>query len=242
MKRVVAILAIVLVSVLADVHRKTHVHVETDIEEPTSGGKNYTILSPLYYLLGMIPGGNYVSQPLRKFTSWIPPALLAIPAITLASLVTMFWGIVAYHGLSRLYNWWNFNRSLKANYSGPVTVSSEYCIMGGQNSVNRMNNFLHNQVLPTVSKQPGLIRFNVYRNLGNTGAWACVSEWQTLEDFRRAHFSQDLANIKRNAPWQAWLTGTRKCISSTASSITGPAKVGGVGEQTTTTTRKQVVA
>jgi heme-degrading monooxygenase HmoA len=198
-----------------------HVHVES--EESTDGG--YTLLSPFYWLFGHLgEPGQKASSGLKWAASFVPAALLTIPALTLTTLTVGIWGALAWHFIKRGLNWYMFKRALKTPYSGPITVSKEVCGLSRSHG-EKLGAFIQGHLVPFIGKQPGLLRYSVHRGLGAWGqnSYCVVSDWATLEDFRKVHCSPEATNMKKHAPWITGLFGVRKCISTTVVAGQGPA-------------------
>jgi hypothetical protein len=232
MRSTVLLLLLLAAVAYCDTVKKTHIHVET---EEFGGG--YTILSPIYYALGLVPGGDKLSDGLRKLTSWIPPALLAIPAISLATLVTGAWTFAIFMAASRAWNHWQFTKALKAVHGGPVIVTKSYscCTTAG---AAKMTQFLNTHVIPYLSKQPGMVKYSIYRGLGGcSGHFCAVVEWATLDDARKAYYSPDAKSLYANAPWGSMLMLQCKDVMAPHMAVTGAA---GRSAESTGTARKVV--
>jgi hypothetical protein len=212
--------ALLAVQAAAVEHRKTHIHAETTIEDKDS----LTILSPLYWVFDKVPVlGPYGTSLLQTISSWIPPALIALPAFTLFTAgTTLVYGLLGYLAFDRLRQWWNFRKALKATHSGPVACVKEYAVCGkGQGDM--LSQYITGHVIPFVVKQPGLVRYHVSRGLNNPNCMCVVTEWATLEDLRKCICSVEGSNIYKQAPWQVRVMGVKKCIVVPTSSGLGPA-------------------
>jgi len=222
MRTFYAIVLVLLLGVaLADV-KKMHVHVES---EESSDGAGWSILSPFYWLFGYFgETGQKLSSGLRSITSYIPAALLAVPAFTLTTLTVGAWALLGWHFIKRFWNEYMFHRALKATHSGPVTVVKEYrgCTRG---QGEKLGAYVQGHVVPFVAKQPGLLRYSVHRGLGSWGQnnYCIVTDWATLEDLRKAICSPDATALRKNAPMSIWLYGVPKHVSTTVIAGQGPA-------------------
>jgi heme-degrading monooxygenase HmoA len=234
-KAILFVLTLVLSWAIADKH-KMHLHMET--EETSDGG--FSILSPFYLLFGYLgEPGQKINSWLRSFSSYIPAALLTVPALTLTTLTVGTWTLIGWLLFKRAWNWYTFKRALKATHSGPVTVIKEYhaCTRG---QGEKMGAYVQNHIVPYVAKQPGLLRYQVHRGLGSWGqnTYCVVTDWVTLEDLRKAICAPEATNLRKNAPWSLWVFGVPKCISQPVIAGQGPA--GRAGE--TTAPRSKIVA
>jgi hypothetical protein len=205
----------------SEVTRRVHYHAE--VIDDKSGGGSYSILAPFYWLFDRIPfAGPYLNSALHSFAGMFPAAIFAVPAIGIATGITALWTLLGYYVLRRLWSEWSFSKALKATHSGPVAVVKEYCVCG-KSAGEKLNQYVNNMIIPFALKQPGMTRYHVSRGLRNPNTFVVCMEWSTLEDLRRAICSPEGASIKKNAPWQVWLTGVKKCLVVPTTSGIGPA-------------------
>jgi hypothetical protein len=191
--------------------KKTHTEKEEKEETEVVGG--WTILSPFFWIADRIPvAGPHITKFLHNIMAWIPPVMI-LP-LTITTAVTAAWLFGMAHLLGRLLNHFAFKRALKATYSGPVTVSKEFWVWGGQGAQNTMTAFANSHLIPFLNKQGGLTRYAVYRSLGCSNHWCAVSEWATLEDYRKAWCSPEANTLRSHLPWSVWFYGMRKYISA----------------------------
>lgn len=115
-----------------------------------------------------------------------------------------FWltvGAVAYGGIK----WWiekqTFKKQLAAPIQGPVVLSKVFTVFGTEDTQRKFQEYWNNAAAQFFSRQPGLRKFSLQRGIDvGSATWGHLSEWNSIEDLRRALAQPELTELKKRMP------------------------------------------
>jgi hypothetical protein len=124
--------------------------------------------------------------------------------IVLHLFLATFWMIVGGIGVTLFSNWANkatFRKQLNANVQGPVVMSKEFMVIGTEDTQRKFNDYWANTAAGFFQRQPGLRKFSLQRgfNVGSN-VWQHLSEWNGIEDLRRAMNQPEFNELKKRMP------------------------------------------
>lgn len=148
--------------------------------------------------------------------------------LMLHMLLGAFWltlGAVAYGGIK----WWiekqTFKKQLAAPVQGPVVMSKLFTVFGTEDTQRKFQEYWNGAAAQFFSRQPGLRKFSLQRGVDiGSNTWCHLSEWNSIEDLRRAVNQPEIAELKKRMPRGVI---SKRCVSQVIS--TGKGGVAGTG-------------
>jgi hypothetical protein len=90
---------------------------------------------------------------------------------------------------------------MDANVQGPVVLSKEFLVVGTEDAQRKFMDYWSNAGAAFFQRQPGLRKFSLQRgvDVGSNG-WQHLSEWNSIEDLRRALNQPEITEMKKRLP------------------------------------------
>lgn len=120
-------------------------------------------------------------------------------------LLGVFWitlGAIGWQGAK----WWLEKQAFKKelatpNVHGPVVLSKVFTVFGTVETSNKFAEYWNGAAAGWFSRQPGIRKFSFQRGVGvASNVWCHLSEWNTIEDLRKALASPELTEMKKRMP------------------------------------------
>lgn len=149
--------------------------------------------------------------------------------LLLHTLIGIFWlslGALTYGGIK----WWiekqAFKKQLAAPVQGPVVLSKIFTVFGTEDTQRKFQEYWDGAAAGFFSRQPGVRKFSLQRGVDiGSNTWCHLSEWNSIEDLRRAVNQPELQELKKRMPRGVI---SKRCISQVVSTGKGGA-VSGTG-------------
>jgi hypothetical protein len=124
--------------------------------------------------------------------------------IVLHLFLASFWMIVGGIGVTVFTNWANkatFRKQLNTDVQGPVVMSKEFMVIGNEDTQRKFNDYWANTAAGFFQRQAGLRKFSLQRGFGvGSNVWQHLSEWNSVQDLRRALNQPELQELKKRMP------------------------------------------
>jgi hypothetical protein len=137
-------------------------------------------------------------------------------------LIGAFWltlGALSYGGIK----WWiekqTFKKQLAAPVQGPVVLSKLFTVFGTEDTQRKFQEYWNGAAAGFFSRQPGLRKFSLQRGVDiGSNTWCHLSEWNSIEDLRRAVNQPEIQELKKRMPRGVM---SKRCVSQVVSTGKG---------------------
>jgi len=124
--------------------------------------------------------------------------------LALHSMLALFWitlGAIGCVFLQGFINRQTFNKQLSSNIVGPVIMNKEFMVVGTEDTQRKFQDYWTNTAASFFQRQQGLRKFTLQRgfNVGSN-VWQHMTEWNSIDDLRRALAQPELQDIKKRMP------------------------------------------
>jgi len=124
--------------------------------------------------------------------------------LLLHGVLAMFWMFIGAVGATGLVTWLNkrqFRKQLAAPVVGPVVLSKEFMVLGTEDYARKFQDYWTNAAGAYFNRQPGLRKYTLQRGVDiGSNQWHHLSEWNSIEDLRRALTNPEMKELKKRMP------------------------------------------
>jgi len=122
----------------------------------------------------------------------------------------LFWmvlGAAVATGLKMYYERRMFNKQLMATVTGPILLSKEMLVVGNDETQRKFIDYWTNTASNFFKQQAGLRKFTLERGIdAGSNVYHHCSEWNSIDDLRRALAQPELKEIKKRMPVKGFIS------------------------------------